>query len=178
LAEARRSLETDPLNPYGITQLAGALSGLHRYDEALAELERLSAIKPPLQGTAFTRAQIYARKGLWTKAIAELRPQAEDGDPLFISSLGYMLARAGQQEEANRILVDLLARRERTGDGAFEIATVYAGLGDRDQAFAWLDKSIDDYSITDMFLGATFDDLHRDPRYARLRARLGLQPLP
>jgi TolB-like protein/Tfp pilus assembly protein PilF len=173
--EARRALETDPLNPYAITAVASGLYGLHRYDEAQAQLERLSAIRPPLQGVVFSLAQCYAKKQMWAKAIAALRPQAEAGDPMFIGLLGYMLARAGQREEAGRILADLLARRERTGAGAFEIAMVHAGLGDLDQTFAWLDKSIDDYSISSMVMGPTFEGLHRDPRFARLRARLRLQ---
>ena len=175
LAEARRALDTDPLNPYAIVAVASGLYGLHRYDEAQAQLERLSAIKPPLQGSVFSLAQIYAKKRLWTKAIATLRPQAEAGDPMFIGLLGHMLARAGQREEANRILADLLARRDRTGSGAFEIAMVDAGLGDLDKTFAWLDRSVDDYSISSMIMGPTFEDVRRDPRFARLRERLGLQ---
>ena len=59
-------------------------------------------------------------------------------------------------------------------------ATVHAGLGDIDQAFAWLDKSIEDLSIANPYIGSeimgsTFEDLHRDPRLQRLRRRLGLQ---
>jgi serine/threonine-protein kinase len=175
LAEARLALEVDPLNPYSIGAVASGLYGLHRYDEAMALDEGLLAMKPPLQGTSFALAQLYAKKQMWEKAIAMLRPQAEDGDPAFIGLLGHMLARAGQKAEANRILADLLARQERTSAGAFEIAMVYAGLGDRDQAFAWFDKSIDDYSISSMIMGPTFEDLHRDPRFAHLRARLGLK---
>ena len=68
-----------------------------------------------------------------------------------------------------------LARRERTGVGAAQIATLYAGLGDFDQAFAWLDKAVDDLSIGYGIMGPTFDDLRSDPRFERLRKRLGLQ---
>jgi DNA-binding SARP family transcriptional activator/TolB-like protein len=175
LAEARRALETDPLNPYALTAVAGGLFGVGRYDEALAQLERVSAIKPPLQGAAFAAAQCYAKKQMWGEAIAALRPRAEAGDPMFVALLGYMLARAGQREEAERILVDLLARRERTGAGAFQIAMVQTGLGDLDETFAWLDRSVDDYTISSMIMGPTFEDLHRDPRFQRLRERLGVQ---
>jgi hypothetical protein len=87
-----------------------------------------------------------------------------------------MLARAGERQEAGRILAGLLARRERTGAGAFQIAMVHAGLGDLDQTFAWLDRSVDDHSIGSVIMGPTFDELHGDPRFARLRARLGLPP--
>ena len=108
------------------------------------------------------------------EAIAVLRPQAEAGDPMFRGLLGNMLARAGQRDEANRILVDLLARRERTGTGAFQIAMVNAGLGDLDQTFIWLDRSVDDRSIGTMIMGPTFEDLRRDSRFDKLKARLRL----
>ena len=51
---------------------------------------------------------------------------------------------------------------------------VYAGLGDMDQAFAWLDKSIDDRSISSMIMGPTFVDLQRDSRVQNFKERLGL----
>jgi serine/threonine-protein kinase len=175
LAEARRSLETDPLSPYAQAEVAGGLFGIGRYDESLAQLERLAAIKPPLQGVAFIAAQCYAKKQMWPEAIAALRPMAEAGDPMFVGLLGYMLARAGQPEEARRILADRLARREQTGVGAFQVAMVYTGLGDLDNAFAWLDKSVDDLSISSMIMGPTFDELHGDSRFELLRGRLGLQ---
>jgi eukaryotic-like serine/threonine-protein kinase len=174
LAEARRALETDPLSPYAQAELAGGLFGIGRYDKSLAQLERLAAIRPPLQGVAFIAAQCYAKKQMWPEAIAALRPLAEAGDPQFVGLLGYMLARAGQREEANRILADRLARRQQTGIGAFQIVMVYAGLGDLDQAFAWLDKSVDDLSISSMIMGPTFDELHGDPRFERFKQRLGL----
>ena len=174
LAEARRALETDPLNPYALGEVAGALFANRRYDEALAQLHRLAAIQPPLQGVVFVAAQCYTKKRMWPEAIAALRPLAETGDPGLLASLGYVLARAGQREEARRILADLLARRERTGVGAARVATVYAGLGDVDQVFIWLDRAVDDLSIGSGIMGPMFDDLHSDPRFERLKRRLGL----
>jgi TolB-like protein len=174
LEAAQRALETDPLNPYAIAAVASGLYGQHRYDEALAHLEPLMAMKPPLQGVSFSVAQCYAKKEMWNKAIATLRPGAEAGDPLFKALLANLLAKNGQREEANRILTDLTARRERTGTGAFHIAMVHAGFGNRDEAFAWLNKSIDDRSIVSFIMGPTFEELHDDPRFARLRKRLGV----
>jgi hypothetical protein len=72
------------------------------------------------------------------------------------------------------MLADLVARFQRTGVGAFQVAMVHDGLGDFDQTFAWLDKSIDDRSISSMIMGHTFDDLHGDQRFQKLNERLGL----
>jgi len=76
-------------------------------------------------------------------------------------------------DEASAILSDLLARRTESR-GAFGIATVYAGLRDYDQAFAWLDRAADDESINQYIMHPMFADLHRDPRFARVRASMGV----
>jgi hypothetical protein len=51
------------------------------------------------------------------------------------------------------------------GIAAFPIAMLYAGLGDLDQTFAWLEKSVDDRSINSGIVGPTFQDLRADPRF-------------
>jgi tetratricopeptide (TPR) repeat protein len=174
LAQARRVLETDPLNPYSLVTLAEAFNASGRYSEALAQLDRVSAIQPPLRIAISVTAQIYARQQRFPEAIAILRPQAEAGDPMLRGILGYVLARAEKRDEANRLLVDLLSRWERTGNGAFQVAMVHAGLGNSDQAFVWLDKSVDDRSITSMIRSLPFEHLHGDARFRQLEERLGL----
>ncbi len=177
LAEARRALEDDLLSPYSNVEVAHALFVNRRYDEALAQLDRITAIRPPLQSAVLLAGQCYAAKGMWPEAVAALRPQAQAGGPRTLSFLGYTLARAGQREEASRILADLLALQQNAEVGAFEVAVVYAGLGDLDQAIAWLDKSIDDQSLRVQIMEPTFENLRRDPRFELLKARLGLQKL-
>ena len=175
LAEARIALETDPLNPYAHVAMSSGYFANRRFQESLVQLDRVGAMKPPLQAVAFVRAQDYNKLNRVADAIVALRPQAEAGDPMFQGLLGYMLARSGQRDEANMILGDLLARNERTRGGAFQVAMVHAGFGHLDQTFAWLDKSIDDQSISSMIMGPTFEDLRRDPRFDMLRERLGLR---
>jgi hypothetical protein len=51
------------------------------------------------------------------------------------------------------------------GIAAIPIAMLYAGLGDLDQTFAWLEKSVDDRSINSGIVGPTFQDLRADPRF-------------
>jgi serine/threonine protein kinase/predicted Zn-dependent protease len=174
LAETHRALETDPLNPYGLVASAGALAANRRCDEALVELNKVSAMQPPLQGAAFVTAQCYAQQKRLPEAIATLRPQAEAGDPMFRGLLGNLLAKAGHRDEATKVLADLLHREKQTGVGAFQVAMVHAGLGDSDNAFAWLDRSVDDRSIGSVIRGPAFEELHADPRFEKLEQRLGL----
>ncbi|MEO8575916.1 MAG: protein kinase [Gemmatimonadales bacterium] len=175
LAEAQLALETDPLNPYAHVSLSSGYFANGRFEEALAQLDRVAAVKPPLQAVAFVIAQDYNQLQRLPEAIAVLRPQADAGDPMFRGLLGYMLGRSGQRDEANKLLADLRARFDRTGVGAFQVAMVQAGLGDMDETFVWLNKSIDDRSISTMIMGPTFKDLRSDPRFEKLKERLGLR---
>jgi DNA-binding SARP family transcriptional activator/TolB-like protein len=182
LAHAERALELDPLSPSAHAEVAQALLGNDRCDEALRELDRLSRLRPPLVRAVFVAAQCYARKQRWPEAVAALRPLAERGEQSALGQLGYIRARAGQREDALRIRATLLERWRRGDGSAFDVAVVYAGLGEVDQAIAWLDRSITDRSLVGslnpahgMIMGPLFEDLRRDRRFERLRARLGLQ---
>jgi TolB-like protein/DNA-binding SARP family transcriptional activator len=171
LSEARRALEIDPLSPTAHAELAHALIANGRYDEALTHLEHIRNVQPPLLRTAGLVVRAFAMKGMWEEAIAA---NIEHGQPLGVH--GYLLARSGRREEAQRVLQTLLASNQRTGRDAFEVVLVYAGLGDFDRAFAWLDRSIDDppiyFTIIDEPL---LEELRRDPRFERFRERLGIQ---
>lgn len=169
--EARRAQELDPLSPTANAEVAHALIASDRCDEALAQLERLKYLRPPLLRAGSFAAQCYARKQMWPEAIAEMRRITANAGPRGRAVLGYMLARGGRTDEARQILAALLDRDRRINGGAFEVATVYAGLGDLDQAFAWLDKSLDDRSLP-LDILMVVDALRGDPRFDRFRHRL------
>lgn len=182
LAETRRALEIDPLSPTAHAEVAHALIANGRYDEALARLESIAQVQPPLLRVPGYTVQAYAGKGMWAEALAVLR-QAEQGhsrdipvavvaDPLY----GHLLARAGRREEALRIREILLDEVQTGRRGAFDMVVIEAGLGNFDQAFAWLDRSIEDRSIEDAnMMEPIFNELRRDPRFERIRPRLGIQ---
>jgi hypothetical protein len=92
-----------------------------------------------------------------------------------------MLARAGKSGEARSIQASLLERWRQGAIGAFDLAYIPVALGEYDQAFTWLSRSIDDGSLGSYvswragFTGLPFDELRRDPRLGALRVRLGLQ---
>jgi Tfp pilus assembly protein PilF len=181
LAEAEHVLELDPLSPTATAEVARALVANDRCDEALARLATIASVEPPLLRAAPIAAQCYARQGRWDEAIAALQPQADRGDELALALLGYMLGRAGRREESRAIQARLVDRRESGAIGAYYLAFVPTALGDRDQAFAWLDRAYDDGSLRFFpsgrvtLTGVPFDDLRQDPRMGRLRERLGLQ---
>jgi len=175
LVESRRALELDPLSPLANAEVAHALLANDRCDEALAQLENLRSLSPPLLRANAVAAQCYARKEMWPQAIVALQQILVNGGPRAQAMLGYMLGRGGRTDEARRLLAALLERSRRVHGGAFYVAIVYAGLGETDQAFTWLDKSVDDRSLAFEWLHTVVKGLRPDPRFDRLRQRLALR---
>lgn len=181
LEHARRALELEPLSPSAHAELARALLANDRCDEALAQLENLAGVEPPLLRAAPLAATAHGCKGMWSMAIAELRtlPDARRQDGL----LGYLLARSGERDQALLVLRSMLDEWDDGAGNASAIASVYAGLGDLDEAFAWLHRSIDQRSFAFgpgrashfIVTGPLFEDLRRDPRFAGWRDRLYVQ---
>ncbi len=174
LVEARRALELDPLSPTANAELANALLANDRCDEALAQLEKLRSLRPPLNRAGLIAAECYEQKQMWPEAIAEIQRITVNGGPRGQAFLGYVLGRGGRTEEARRILAEMLDRSRRTNGGAFDVALVYIGLADNDQAFAWLNKAVDDRSLGFEWMHTIVDGLQRDPRFEKLRRRIGL----
>jgi adenylate cyclase len=182
LEHARRAFDLDPLSPTANAEYARALLANDRCDEALVQLERIAVLDPPLLRAAPIAAACLGRKGRWAAAIHELRsvPAARQAQA---GLLGYVLARAGERAEAERILAELLAQWQAGGGDASFVASVYAGLGNLDEAFAWLERAVDEGSFltvpghaNHLFVsGPLFEELRSDPRFPPLLARLGFQ---
>jgi tetratricopeptide (TPR) repeat protein len=174
LVEAQREARDEPLSAEATAGLALALYFARRYDAANVEITKVMALHPPLRRAATYQAEILLAQHRWGDAIAAMRPPAQLGTRRK-ALLGYALGRSGARAEAMRVLAQL---REGipTGQGnAFMVAEVYAGLGDFDNAYIWLNRAIDDYSLLDGVMGPMFDDLRADPRFALIRKRLGLE---
>jgi hypothetical protein len=91
--------------------------------------------------------------------------------------LGHAYAVSGRKAEAVRTISDLTNQAKQKYVAPYQIAAIYAGLGDKDQAFAWLEKAYQERSDWMVSLPGDqrFDSLRTDPRYAGLLQRLGLK---
>jgi serine/threonine-protein kinase len=178
LVEAERAVELDPLSATAIVELARALLFNDRCDEALAQLEKVAAVQPPLLRVPPIAAQCYAAQQRWTDAIEVLRPQRRR-DPVSLMLSGYVLARAGERDEALQVQDTLLESWRRRHEGAAYVAMVYAGLGEMDEAFTWLDLALDDGSLVlnpwfGVVMEPIFAELRQDTRFQRVKRRLRL----
>jgi DNA-binding winged helix-turn-helix (wHTH) protein/TolB-like protein/thioredoxin-like negative regulator of GroEL len=179
LDEMRRSRESDPVSPINCAALSAALIFARRYDEAIDVSRRLLEIEPESYFVRFNLADAYGHKGMYDEAIAEiqrLRKGNRDGDSSELEALAFTYALAGRRGEAERTLRELLAGRKGGRVSAYNVALVYAALGRKDAAFAWLEKSLSELDDRILFFmyDPHLDLLRSDPRFEPFLRRHGL----
>jgi tetratricopeptide (TPR) repeat protein len=110
------------------------------------------------------------------QAIAEFQRAIEISghSGVLDSSLAYVYAVLGRKEEATKIAQDLEAQREQNPSVEANIALIYVGLGDQDQAMIWLNKGYEARFNPSILLRPAFDSLRSDARFKELLRRVGL----
>jgi TolB-like protein/DNA-binding winged helix-turn-helix (wHTH) protein/Tfp pilus assembly protein PilF len=141
LAEIRRAQELDPLSPIINTTLGEHLYFSRRYDEAATQIKKTLEIDPDFHLARYLLGLTYEQKGLYGEAISEFqkaRDLAGTKAQLPVAALGHAYAVTGREHEARQVLGELF---KHDCVAPYAVATVYAGLRDRRQAFAWLQKA-------------------------------------
>jgi tetratricopeptide (TPR) repeat protein len=180
MRESKRAQELDPLSPIISNNLAYAYLLKNDVNSAIEQCQRIIELDPNFPAAHETLGIAYLKQRRDEEAISEFQKAVELSKKAsyFLRGLGYCYAVTGRRAEALQIvkeLEDRYARREAIG---WYVASVYAGLGDKDQAFAWLEKDFQQHSalLTTMTWFFTVGDLRSDPRYANLVRRMGLKP--
>ena len=124
----------------------------------------------------FVLGEVFLQKHMNNEAVVELRKAVElsPGSMAFTANLAYAYAVSGMRDEALRILDNLKNRSHDTFSNAPEIALVYVGLDQKDQAMAWLEKAYAERFNPGVLLRPAFDLLRSDPRFQDLLRRIGL----
>ncbi len=179
IAVVQRAEELEPLLPVIKHHVAWVFYLARQYGRTIDRCRQALEIDPGYALAHFWLGQAYARRGEYEEAFAELRKASHffGEAPIAAGVLGHALAVAGKNVEAQEILGDLIGRSKVKYADPFAVAAVYAGLGERDHAFEWLDKACDELSpFLTMFLkdDPKLDSLRSDPRFAGLLKRVGL----
>jgi adenylate cyclase len=176
---ARRALELDPLSPETIMEVGTSLLYLGRVDEAIALYKTVLEINPEATLAKGNLGLALVVKGSLDEGIGLILEsrRAQGNSVGGISDLGYALAKAGRAAELNDLLGYALAQHEKTSRLAPAIAAIYSNLGDKDRAFAWLDKAFKEHSAYLPTVGddLAFEGLWSDPRMDVLLNRMGLK---
>ncbi len=179
-SEIQQAHVLDPISLSVNVQVARILYFSRAYDEAIAQCQKTLEIDPNYGGAHLFLGRSYKEKGMSQEALTELE-KARDllgGSAEVISLIGYTCAVSGRSLEAQKVLQELQALSKQRYVSPYHLAMVYAGLGERDEAFDWLEKAYTDREgrLTLLKVVPEFDGLRSDSRYANLVRRIGLTP--
>ena len=178
LAEVAKSREIDPSISSVLTE-SGAYYLLRDYDRLVEVSLRGVASNPSEWSEHLYLGTGYEATGKRLEAIVEYQKAIElsDGDPGATAALAHVYAVTGKRAEAEKILRDLEQKAKTGHASAYALATIYAGLGDKDKAFECLEKAFREKSLDlSWSLNADFriDNLRSDPRFQTLVRRLAV----
>jgi tetratricopeptide (TPR) repeat protein len=141
-------------------------------------LRRALELNPQLDLAYQQLGHAYLQKRMYAEALDSLRSAAALSGGRDSAHLAYAYGVAGQPAEARRILRLLLDPKRKRYIAPYHIAVAYAGLGERDEAFRWLDRGLEARSsfVNGAKVETAFRSLHSDPRWPALIRRLGLSP--
>jgi TolB-like protein/Tfp pilus assembly protein PilF len=176
IRETEQARRLDPLSPR-INENVGEMFYLaRRYDQAISALRKALDLFPDDMQAHIDLGKTYLQKGLYEQAVAEFNSITDAHTPFRLMSLACAHAMAGRRDEAREALDELReqSRQRYTSPGDF--AVVYAALGEREQAFLWLEKAFDERDSWMPYLKVEplFDPLRSDPRFQDLQRRVGL----
>ena len=160
-----------------ISNLASAYFLARRYEEAIKHYQRALELNPRFARGHVALGMTYALMGKHEEAVAEIKQAISLRDDVRnIAALGYAYALAGKRAEARKVIEDLAELSKGRYVSSYFIAGIYAGLRERDQAFAWLEKAYQERqpSLTLMDVDPLFDPLRSDPRFTALVRRVGV----
>ncbi len=176
LAQFQRAHQLDPLSRIITTELAWAYNCLHRPAIADSIIKVLLKADPDFPQAQFIKAHVLVMQHRAAEAVPALKVSLDRGGPSPNTSslLVYAYAAAGDRASALALLDSIKARASGEYVPPFSIATAYTGLGDLDQAFAWLDKAVaeKDVLMPENFFMPLLDPLKADARYAAIAARM------
>jgi eukaryotic-like serine/threonine-protein kinase len=182
VAEGERAQTLDPLSPHAHTALGYAYLSTHRYDEAITQFQSALELDPNAGNIRAQLAWVYGVKHMYPQAIAEYDKIAEpekamtEENQTVTSGMGWLYAVAGRRADALQLVKEFKELSSHAYVDPYNIAVIYAGLGDKDEVFQWLEKGYEQrssgmpYLTTDPF----WYGIRSDPRYADLRRRMGL----
>ena len=175
---AQRARELDPLGAIG-SGTGGILFYARRYDEAMHELRSALAVRPDDAMALWYLGFVLTAKGQPEEAIPVLERAVSisDRSPGVIGVLVRAYAHAGRRPDALRLLAELKRRRQAGYIPAAAFVNGYLGLGENDEAFAWLERAYQEQSNILQFLKVHpyFDPLRDDSRFKDLLRHVGLE---
>ncbi len=180
LAEMNRAHQLDPLSAIIASSMGVVQTVERKFDDAIATCQRVASENPTFGQAHFCLAYAYWGKGDYPKAVDEFNVLGQLGrdptDAEFAAALGEGFHSGGWKGALVKGIDARLAQRKKTFVTAYDIAILYAALGNKDEAFRWLNAAYEerDYQLESLKTGFLYDPLRSDPRFAELIRKVGL----
>ena len=181
IAEAKQAVQIDPVSAEAAFTLGSVFVFAGQYDQAIEQLRSSVELDQSYWFAHDFLGRAYLARGDLDKAIEEYQRalQLDDSNTESWSNLAHAYGRAGKRFEAQNILKKLNDMSPHSYVAPYNVAVVYAGLGDKEQAFAWLEKA---YAARSGALASmvttdvNMDPLRSDRRFKDLLRRMNLAP--
>ena len=177
ITEGRRAVELDPLSLIANVELGFIYGYARQNDHAIAQLKKIVEMDPNWYLAHMVLCETYSYEGQFAEAIAECeKARALDDDPAVLAYLARSYAQSGKKEEAMKLVAQMHELAKQRYVPAYGFGLAYAALGDKDQAFQWLERSLQDraWEIPYLKVDPAMDSLRSDPRFDDLVKRVGL----
>ena len=175
----RQAQELDPLSVVVKADAGLALYFERRFDEAIEQYRKTLEQDPLFVAVYIPLGGAYVHKSMYEEAFEALSKASmfSRGLPIPVAALGYAYAVSGREEDA-QLMLELL--KERAGEeyvSPYWISVVYTGLGEKDQAFEWLERAYEekDGSMILLKVEPIFDGLRSDSRFESLLKKMGFE---
>jgi serine/threonine protein kinase/Tfp pilus assembly protein PilF len=177
LRELQLAAELDPLSLIISTSIGWHHYLVRDFDRAIEQINRTLEMDSNFYSARHVLGRAYEKKRMYEEALTEFQKASAlyDQNTTILAEFGYTYAVSGQTEEARRVLKELMEPSKKYVS-SFDIATIHTGLGEREEAFYWLEKAYEEHSGLLVYLKVDpiFDPIRPDPRFASLVRRIGL----
>jgi DNA-binding winged helix-turn-helix (wHTH) protein/Flp pilus assembly protein TadD len=177
MEEMNLAQHLDPLSLIIDGNIGNLLYFMRQYDRAIKHFQKMLEMDANFYGTHSNLGCVYEQKSMYEEAIAEFEKALMLDDNLSTRAwLGHAYAIAGKIDEAQGVINDLKERSKSRYISPYDIAMIYIGLREQEQAFAWLDKAFEDRNDSLVWLrfDPRLDSIRTDSRFINLVQRVGL----
>ncbi|MBZ5543781.1 MAG: protein kinase [Acidobacteriia bacterium] len=180
IREIEEARKLDPLSVRINANVGEVLFFARQYDAAIEQLRKALELEPNDVTSHVLLGWAYMQKGMHQEAVAEIQKAANQrtGSLEPLAQLANAYAVAGKRNEAHTVLNQLKALSKQRYVGPYLTATTYVGLGQREEAFAWLERAFEvhDPYLTILNVDPRLDPLRSDPRFQALLRRMNFPP--
>jgi TolB-like protein len=177
IARMNRALELSPLSVVLNAVLGWVLYFTREYDKAIKQCQKALALDPNFTRGRIYLARAYLQNEMFDRATAEFQHGSSlsgDSSPTYMAELGHTYAVVGEGQKARKVLEDLKELSKERYVSPYDVALIYVGLGEHDEAITWLQKAYNERSFYFVLANVEprLDRLRTDPSFAELLRRM------